>query len=141
MWRDSKLIIFFLILALSSCKKEPVKVEGKDSFKKKAITRLVSFKQSEEEKFLYASHDKRDPLVPLVDKKGRPVAVVEGGIQFKISDLSLEGIIWDETKPLAIINDEVVGCGDKVSGVTVVKIEKDKVILNYQNETFELKME
>ena len=140
MWRDSKLIIFFLILALSSCKKEPVKIEENDSRKKKAMARPVTFKP-EEERFLYASHDKRDPMVPLVDKKGRPVAVVEGGIQFKISDLSLEGIIWDETKPLAIINDEVVGCGDKVSGVTVVKIEKDKVILNYQNETFELKME
>lgn len=141
MWRENKLaIILFLILALISCKKEPLKVEEKDSLKKKAMARAVSFKP-EEEKFLYASHDKRDPFVPLVDKKGRPVAVLEGGIQFKISDLSLEGIIWDETKPLAIINDQVVGCGDKVSGVTVVKIERDKVILNYQNESFDLKME
>ena len=141
MWRGIKLIILFLILALSSCKKEPVKVEeGKNTLQKKAMARAVSFK-AEEEKFLYASHDKRDPFIPLVDRKGRPVAIVEGSLQFKVSDLSLEGIIWDETKPLAIINDQVVGCGDKVSGVTVVKIEKDKVILNYQNESFDLKME
>ena len=108
---------------------------------KKPAAGVIEDKPIQEEKFLYASHDKRDPFLPLVDKKGRPVSIVEGGVQFKASDLYLEGIIWDEVKPMAIINDEVVSSGDKIRGVTIEKIEKDKVILNYQDSSFELKMD
>jgi hypothetical protein len=140
MWWGNKFLIFsfaFLVI-LSSCKKAPpeAKVEPK-----KRASQFSLPKPVEEEKFLYASLDKRDPFVPLVDKRGRPVEVVGGGIQFKISDLYLEGIIWDDVKPMAIINGEVVAPGDKVSGVTVVEIKKDMVILNYQDKEFELKME
>lgn len=136
-------IIFLAVLAIAftSCKKAPARVEETERTKKKAVKPQEAPKQAEEERFIYASHDKRDPFVPLVDRYGRPVSVVEGGIQFKISDMYLEGIIWDNEKPMAIINSEVVWAGNKVKGVTVEKIERDKVILSYQNETFELKIE
>jgi hypothetical protein len=53
----------------------------------------------------------------------------------------LTGIIWDEKSPKALINDAIVGVGDKVGNNTVVKIEKDRVILNDGNKDFELKLE
>lgn len=42
----------------------------------------------------------------------------------------LTGIIWDERSPRAIIDDIVVGVGEKVGKNTVVEIKKDMVILN-----------
>jgi len=137
-----RLLILILLLAFfSSCKKVPDAAERVKRPRKNVAAKEIKLKPIEEEKFLYASHDKRDPFVPLVDKKGRPVSVVGGGLQFKASDLYLEGIIWDPIKPMAIISDEVVSSGDKIRGVTIQKIEKDKVILNYQDKSFELKMD
>ena len=136
-----RIIILLILLLLPSCKKAPDAAERVKRPGKKVLAREIELKPIEEEKFLYASHNKRDPFVPLVDKKGRPVSVVEGGLQFKASDLYLEGIIWDPIKPMAIINDEIVSSGDKIRGVTIIKIEKDKVVLSYQNKTFDLGMD
>lgn len=54
--------------------------------------------------------------------------------------LTLEGIIWDKENPMAIINDNIVKIGDKVSGNTVVDIKQDKVILNDGTKDFELRL-
>jgi len=42
----------------------------------------------------------------------------------------LTGIIWDAKSPRAIIDDIVVGVGEKVGENTVVEIKQDRVILN-----------
>jgi hypothetical protein len=42
----------------------------------------------------------------------------------------LTGIIWDEKSPRAIIDDIVVGVGERAGEKTVVEIKKDRVILN-----------
>lgn len=57
-----------------------------------------------------------------------------------VSSSGLTGIIWDEKFPQALIGDAVVGIGDKVGSNTVVKIEKDRVILNDGTKDFELGM-
>jgi len=53
---------------------------------------------------------------------------------------TLEGIIWDKENPMAVINDNIVKIGDKVSGNTVVDIKQDKVILNDGTKDFELRL-
>jgi len=53
---------------------------------------------------------------------------------------SLEGIIWDEETPMAMINDSVVKVGDNVNGNTVIEIKQDCVILNDGRKNFELKL-
>ncbi|MFH1441891.1 MAG: hypothetical protein ABIH18_07640 [Candidatus Omnitrophota bacterium] len=45
-------------------------------------------------------------------------------------DLNLSGILWDEKKPSAIISDKVVNEGDTIGKYTVLKINKENVILN-----------
>lgn len=55
-------------------------------------------------------------------------------------NLKLSGILWDDQKPACIINDNIVGKGERVAGQTVVDIRKDKVILNDGNRDFELKL-
>jgi len=54
-------------------------------------------------------------------------------------DLNLSGIIWDEERPLALINNRVVGIGDKIGISTVVDITQDRVILNDGRKNFHLK--
>jgi len=52
----------------------------------------------------------------------------------------LTGILWDDKIPKAIINDNVMGIGDKVDGKTVIDIQRDKVILNDGSKNFELRL-
>lgn len=54
--------------------------------------------------------------------------------------LVLNGIIWDEKNPYAIINDEVVAKGDTIDGNTVIEVRRDSVILDSGTEQFTLKM-
>lgn len=55
--------------------------------------------------------------------------------------LILEGIVWDDKSPKAIISDEIVGIGDKIAGNTVVDITKESAILTDGTRNFELKLE
>jgi len=52
----------------------------------------------------------------------------------------LSGILWDKENPKAIINEAIVGIGDKVGGSIVKDITKDKVILNDGANDFELRL-
>ncbi|MEI6631760.1 MAG: hypothetical protein WCL25_04000 [bacterium] len=56
------------------------------------------------------------------------------------SALSLNGILWDKTNPLAMINDKVVHVGSKIAGNKVVDIKEDRVILNNASGDFELRL-
>lgn len=53
----------------------------------------------------------------------------------------LTGIIWDEKNPQALINDTIVSEGDILGSCTVIKIDKNKVILNDGSKDFELRLE
>lgn len=44
--------------------------------------------------------------------------------------LVLNGIAWDEVSPKAIINDQIVGVGDRIAGQTVVSIAPTGVTLS-----------
>lgn len=54
--------------------------------------------------------------------------------------LALNGILWDDKKPLAIINNDVIGIGGKVGENTIVDIKKDSVILKDGSGNFELRL-
>ncbi len=54
--------------------------------------------------------------------------------------LVLNGILWDNKKPLVIINDNVIGIGGKIGENTIVDIKKESVILNSGTGNFELRL-
>lgn len=56
-------------------------------------------------------------------------------------DLQLQGILWDEKKPRALIGGEIVGKGDALGNNVVIKISKDSVLLNDGTNDLELKLE
>ena len=53
-------------------------------------------------------------------------------------DMELNGILWDTEAPQAIINEDIVGIGDRVRGNIIVDITQDTVILNDGLTDFEL---
>ncbi|MDO8536128.1 MAG: hypothetical protein Q7S30_03880 [Candidatus Omnitrophota bacterium] len=57
------------------------------------------------------------------------------------TQLALNGIIWDKTKPKAMIGDAIVVKGDTIGSNKVVDILQDRVILNDGTKEFELKLE
>lgn len=73
---------------------------------------------------------RRDPF-------GLEKIIVEGE---EAIQLILKGIIWDEEKPFAIINEVVVNKGDKIEGNTVIEIKRDSVILSNGLKKFTLKI-
>lgn len=101
------------------------RIEGSQDKRKRAGVRdKIEFEILATRLFVYDSQEKRDPFVPL--------AGLEEGSKF--AWLTLEGILWDPQSPLAIINDNIVGKGDKIEGAEVVEIKEDRVILRYGKE-------
>ncbi len=69
---------------------------------------------------------------------GRSPFVLQTGTQE--TGLVLNGIAWDEKAPKAIVNDQIVGVGDRVAGQTVTAIQTTSVTLNDGVQDVELKL-
>ncbi len=67
----------------------------------------------------------RDPMQPLVDDKGNWVSGV--GLT---SGLSVQGIIWSDQRPLAIIDDELYTVGAVVGPYTIVEIRGQDIVVD-----------
>lgn len=52
--------------------------------------------------------------------------------------LSLSGILWDASAPLAIINGQTLRVGDELDSFRVMQIDPDRVVLSDGVETFSL---
>lgn len=57
-----------------------------------------------------------------------------------VGKLNLTGIIYDETSPVAVINDIIVHEGDEIEGVKVIKIETEEVLLEEEGESYTLEL-
>jgi len=57
-----------------------------------------------------------------------------------LSKFILQGIIWDEEEPLAIINNKILMTGDRIMDITLAMIEKDQVVLTYKDYRKELSL-
>jgi len=55
--------------------------------------------------------------------------------ELAIENVTLRGIYWSETMPLAEINNRLCKSGDKIAGFTVEKIEPYQIILSDANGT------
>jgi hypothetical protein len=52
--------------------------------------------------------------------------------------LSLSGILWDATSPIAIINGQMFRVGEEIDGFRVLEIAHDRVSLSDGTQTFQL---
>lgn len=103
------------------------------------IVLLFSGSSFAEEIFEYDSKGKRDPFVPLISESGAYVSDAYGVSSVK--DIRLEGIVWDESNgSIAIVNGEIVSEGQKIGIAEVVKIEKDAVLFEIDNQEVRIEL-
>ncbi len=58
----------------------------------------------------------------------------------EVSGLALSGIVWDPVSPQAIVNDAIVGVGDRIGDYTVSAIEPAAVALEREGERFRIEL-
>jgi len=80
----------------------------------------------------------RDPFVSIID-----LAKDEAQRTTKIDlpGVALRGIIYSDSKAVAIVNDELVMTGDNWSGYKVEDIRRDRVVFNDGMRSYELIMQ
>lgn len=92
------------------------------------------FAFAQESKFIYSVKNNRDPFVSLVSPDGY---ITNLEPQSEISDINLEGIIFDPLgKSFAVINGNVVAEKEFVGKFKLVDIKKDKIILQNGQKTY-----
>lgn len=66
----------------------------------------------------------------------RPPRILE-----PLPGINVAGVVWNTDRPQAIINGQIVGIGDTVSGVTILDIKKMGITVLFQGrtETLEIK--
>ena len=72
----------------------------------------------------------RDPFVPQ-----QALATI-----IKAVNLTLKGILWDETVPKAIVNEKTLLVGDTIYGYTVMEIKPRSVVLKTGEKNIELQV-
>ncbi len=77
----------------------------------------------------------RDPFVSVVDLQAQRSALRKQR-SMAVSQINIQGIIWSERAPIAIINDELLGQGDNWRGFTIEKIDKQAVSLSDEDGTY-----
>lgn len=58
-----------------------------------------------------------------------------------IAGLTLTGILWDDKKPLAIINNAIAGVGDTVNDSVIKEVRRDLVIIEQAGIRYTLWLE
>ncbi|OIO38461.1 MAG: hypothetical protein AUJ75_02825 [Candidatus Omnitrophica bacterium CG1_02_49_10] len=56
-------------------------------------------------------------------------------------NIIINGIIWKEGRPMAIIGDSIVEIGGEIYGATIEDIKKNRVDIMYKGKTFEFMIE
>lgn len=86
------------------------------------------------EEFTYDSHGRKDPFSPPVISAGQKADIE------LLTGVELEGIIWDELSPIAIVNDKVVNIGDEVAGAKIVEITENEVVFEVNGQKVKLRL-
>ena len=88
-----------------------------------------------------------DPFAPLRKRSHRPVArktftdtTQDFGPDLDVTELFLSGIVWSAKRPLAVINRNLVGVDDRISGWRIVEIQRDKVMVEQDDRKEILKI-
>lgn len=123
----SGLILIFILVLMKNVKVFKKKPSSIMQAEQQSLDRQEMPKQ-QEEKLEWG----RDPFSGKV--------YYSGTVSGDTGELSLNGIIWDEKSPVAMINDRIVKVGDRVGVNTIIDIKKDRVILSNGIKTFELRL-
>lgn len=77
----------------------------------------------------------------LIDREGSRLEGGSGASSSADEGISLQGILWDPKSPAAILNNEVVGVGERVGSWEVTEIRQKEVTLSDGNTEQKLHLE
>lgn len=69
-----------------------------------------------------------------------PPKEIDVSIPLNLSGFRLSGILYDKQKPLAIINERIVGKGALIKGARLLEIQPNYVRLSFKGKEFKLKI-
>ena len=105
------------------------------------LTQKVSEAKNRELVFVYNTHGKRDPFIPLISENKTIMDQASWSfISSKLPELRIEGVLFDKTKPLAIINDKIVTKGDNISNCKIVSITREEIVISYMDKEYSVKI-
>jgi hypothetical protein len=119
-------IFFFLIWVINII----INKDGQNSF--------TYAEEKKEYKIIYSGEGYSNPFKSWLPEE-KPVEEIQRLIEEKEGELpefTVQGIVWEETFPQAIINNSVVKIGDKIEGAEILEIERDRIKLSYEGIIF-----
>ncbi|MFH0857924.1 MAG: hypothetical protein V1842_00040 [Candidatus Omnitrophota bacterium] len=87
-------------------------------------------------RFSYLLAQERDPFVSIVDLQEERLKTTKSKVD--LSRVVLKGILWNQSRAVAIIDDNLVMTGDEWGGFKVARIDKDRVILSDGEKSYPL---
>jgi hypothetical protein len=88
---------------------------------------------------IYAGHETRDPMVPLVTERRHRASTGQGHeapAPITLPPMTLSGIVWDPDSALAMIDGMALHVGDTIKNARIVEIGIDRVALVYKSKRF-----
>ena len=85
---------------------------------------MESYRDQLKERGGYDTAFRRDPMQALVDSKGQLIA--SAGLR---EGSWLQGIIWSDTRPLVVVDDQLFAAGDVVGPYKILEIHPDRVVV------------
>ena len=129
-------LVVLLLLLLS---RSGVRVKSRHITPKTYAPSKLGVQEPPKEKLLFWELDEKTK--DLVVKRDPFSVAPVASLRAASHGLYLNGIAWDKEKPIAIINESILGVGDRVDSYIVVEIKQDRVILNDGTSDVELKAE
>ena len=88
---------------------------------------------------IYTSRDLRDPFKSPFEMQGIPVVEdrpVVPEIEYGLSHINVQGMVWGSKMPQAIINNQVVRVGEIIDGAEVLEIRQEGVYILYEGKQY-----
>jgi hypothetical protein len=84
----------------------------------------------------YTSESLRDPFQSYIVKETAPVVIgqIPEEEALPLPELTVTGITWGSSYAQAIVNGKIVKAGDIISGVQIVSISKDGLVVSFNNQ-------
>ncbi|MGE4357659.1 MAG: hypothetical protein AB7E08_03795 [Candidatus Omnitrophota bacterium] len=127
------LIVIFILVLFSQFSRLKPRTKKSRKTTPQLSTEAVSLAQKNLEEYFASLGIPRNPFI-----LGGKVPKWRESTEETSQELNLNAIVWDETQPLAVINNEIFTVGQESAGLKVISIEKDKVIVEKEGETIEL---
>ena len=88
---------------------------------------------------VYTAEGLRDPLLDRLPQEIQEISEETKEQAVELPTLHLQGLVYGQLQPRAIIDGHVVGEGDRFNDIEVVQIQREGVLLTYRNRQFFLK--